>query len=130
VRDFITLLEEQRLRGGSWRSPQKNLVHRIAVLFGASTANIADVERTEKFSKELGWSPGRDLRGNRVADLTGRLLALSGREQTSWRGPLSGVKPTSLPPAPTSENDPGCVDPQRTYHRWDTVSTVTKSVIS
>lgn len=61
-RDFISFLGAAAAASPyAAQAQQNNHVPRVVVLFGASTENKIDVERTETFFRELGWSPGRNI---------------------------------------------------------------------
>jgi putative ABC transport system substrate-binding protein len=61
-REFLGLV------GGSAAWPfaavaqQKTRVYRVAILFGGGSANATDIDAIEKSFRELGWSPGGDLK--------------------------------------------------------------------
>jgi putative ABC transport system substrate-binding protein len=61
-REFIGLVG---VGAAAWplaaRAQQNTRVYRIAVLAGASKMNAAEVDLIEKWFKDLGWTPSRDL---------------------------------------------------------------------
>jgi putative ABC transport system substrate-binding protein len=90
-RDFITLF------GGAaaaWplvaQAQQKTRVYRIAVLWGGSIANAPQIDRTEKFFKEFGWSPGRDL------EIAYRWAAGDTELNKAYAKEIIGMKPDAI----------------------------------
>jgi putative ABC transport system substrate-binding protein len=107
-RDFIALL------GGAaaaWplavRAQQKTRVYRIAVLNGSSTANATVVDLIEKFFKELGWSPGRNL------EIEYRWGAGNAELNKAYAKEIIGMKPDAIL-AVTNSN--GCSAPRVFVH--------------
>jgi putative ABC transport system substrate-binding protein len=60
-REFIGLVGGAAAWPLAARAQQNTRVYRIAVLAGASKMNAAEVDFIEKWFKDLGWTPSRDL---------------------------------------------------------------------